>query len=100
MSESKTDYLVMSAFIADKLEEFEPIIKEFIKQGKKYKPYLEEFLDYLSTQRVLKNNDAMDMYLEFGFSREEAMMLIIDARIALSALVDKQVQAQIANLKK
>ena len=91
MKLTQEDIKLFMEFIAES-EEFRPVVNQIIDVIKSYGPELDRIMDTLITHYVQINSDSFFLYLSKGFSREEAMMLILNTNISLQESVKSNIK--------
>ena len=65
-----------------KSEELRPLVNKIIDVLESYGPELDRVMRTLITSAAQRNSYSFNLYLSTGFSREEAMMLILNTNIS------------------
>lgn len=78
--------------LIDKSEEFRPVVNKIIDVLESYGPELDRVMRTLFTRAEQRNSDSFNLYLSNGFSREEAMMLILNTNISLQESVKSNIK--------
>ena len=69
--------------ILDEAESFRPLVKKVIDTIESYGPELSGLFDDLIDYSIKRNTKTFNMYIKAGFSREEAMLFILNSKVAL-----------------
>lgn len=75
-----------------KSDEFRPVVNKIIDVLESYGPELDRVMRTLITRAEQRNSDSFNLYLSNGFSREEAMMLILNTNISLQESVKSNIK--------
>lgn len=70
--------------ILNEAESFRPLVKKVLDTIESYGPELARLFDDLADYSVKRNAKTFNMYRDNGFSRKEAMLLVLNSKVALS----------------
>ncbi len=74
--------------VLDQAEQFRPLVKKMLKVFKSYGPEISKVIDDLIDYSVKRNTKTFNMYLKEGFTREEAMLFLLNSKIALENAIN------------